>query len=86
MLDSIDSALLTAVTGAGLSLGNRDAPPENPNSWAGSLDRAAIANSNGYKGAIDPGMSIMPENPKMDSGIWQGMGESLDASPGALDI
>ena len=71
VLDSIDVALLTAVTGGGLSLGDRSAPPENPNSWAAPLDRAATAMSNGYKGAIDPGMVRMPENPRMDSGIWQ---------------
>lgn len=72
-LDSIDPALLTNVTGAGLSLGDRNPPPANPNPWAGSIDRAATAMSNGYKGAIDPGMSRMPDNPKMDSGIWGGM-------------
>jgi hypothetical protein len=85
VLTSIDPEQLTAVTGGGLSLGDRDAPPENPNSWAKPLERAAIANSNGYPGTIDRGMSIMPENPKMDPGIWAGMGEGIGESK-PLDI
>lgn len=85
-LTSIDPELLPAVTGGGLSLGDRNPPPENPNSWAGPLDRAATANSNGYAGTIDPGMSIMPENPKMDSGIWAGTGDSTGGGGGGLDI
>jgi hypothetical protein len=68
-LDSIDLELLTAVTGAGLSLGER-AAPENPNSWAAPLDRHAIATANGDRATIDPGMLRMPENPNMDPGIW----------------
>jgi hypothetical protein len=86
VLDSIDSSLLTTVTGAGLSLGDRNPAPENPNSWAPSIDRAVTENSNGYRGAIDPGMVRMPENPKMDSGIWQGMGDTNTASSSPLDI
>ena len=86
ILDAINSTQLAAVTGGGLSLGNRDAPPpaENPNPWAGSIDRAAIANSNGYPGTIDRGMSILPENPRMDTGIWGGMGDATPSS--SLDI
>jgi hypothetical protein len=89
ILDSIDPDVLVAVTGGGLSLGDRNPPPENPNSWAEPTDRAATAMSNGYKGMIDPGMWRMPENPNMDSGIWQqpplgGFGDSSTSAP--LDI
>jgi len=90
ILDSIDPALLATVTGAGLSLGDRNPPPQNPNPWSGSIDRAATAMSNGYKGAIDPGMVRMPENPKMDTGIWGGMdvpsGGGGGGGGGGLDI
>jgi len=70
-LDSIDATLLTAVTGGGLSLGDRSAP-ENPNSWAAPLERSApqttVPNSS-YWGGIDAGMERMPTNPNMDMGM-----------------
>jgi len=70
-LDAIDLTLLTAVTGGGLSLGERTAP-ENPNSWAGPLERSApqttVPNA-GYWDGVDAGMERMPSNPGMDMGM-----------------
>jgi hypothetical protein len=71
--DSIDPTLLTAVTGGGLSLGDRSAP-ENPNAWAEPLERSApqttVPNSSYWEG-IDAGMERMPANPGMDMGMWR---------------
>jgi hypothetical protein len=89
-LDSIDPTLLTAVTGGGLSLGDRSAP-ENPNAWAGPLERSApqttVPNSS-YWGGIDAGMERMPANPGMDMGMSrQPFSSSADGSASAgLDI
>jgi hypothetical protein len=87
MLDSIEPSLLSTVVGGGLSLGDRNAPPPNPNSWAGPLNRATAAPP-GLSATIDPGMTMKPANPTMDSGIWrQDAGSSGGASSGGgLDI
>jgi hypothetical protein len=82
MLDSIEPALLTAVVGGGLSLGDRDAPPPADNSWATLLNKKTFP-TDGFDGTIDRGMSIAPENPTMDSDIWR-QPYSGDSSP--LDI
>ena len=70
-LAAIAPTLLTAVTGGGLSLGDRSAP-ENPNAWAGPVERSApqttVPNSS-YWGGIDAGMERMPANPNMDMGM-----------------
>jgi len=82
MLDSIEPALLKAVVGGGLSLGDRDAPPPSDNGWATLLNKKTFPSLDGFDGNIDRGMSIKPENPSMDSDIWRQ--ESGDSSP--LDI
>ena len=88
-LDSIGATFLTTVTGGGLSLGDRGAPtaPENPNPWAGPLERSVpqttVPNS-GYWDGIDAGMERMPSNPGMDMGMWK---QPFSGNAGgALDI
>jgi hypothetical protein len=82
MLDSIEPALLTAVVGGGLSLGDRDAPPASDNGWAALLDKKTFPSEN-FDGTIDRGMRLAPENPTMDSDIWR-QPYSGDSSP--IDI
>jgi len=79
MLDSIEPALLTAVVGGGLSLGDRDAPAPSDNGWADIMDKKTFP-SQGFDGTIDRGMRITPENPTMDSDIWR-QPYSGDSSP-----
>ena len=78
ILDSIDSELLTAVTGAGPTLGDREAPAENPKG-----SQTTVPNSS-YWGGIDAGMERMPENPGMDMGMSR---QPFSGSPASsLDI
>jgi len=70
MLNSIDPALLSAVVGGGLSLGDRGAAPPSGNSWQPSLDRLD-GQKNGYNTNLDRGIEMKPKNDLMDGGMWK---------------
>lgn len=70
MLESIEPALLTAIVGAGPSLGDRDAPPPSDNSWEAPMRRHTFA-PDGLSATIDPGMTMKPANPDVDFGMWK---------------